>query len=72
MVLFRVWLTAVLKSMAQIAFSNRAGDGVVIAAATAFAGPVTVTIVSERGTAQTRWCFLRAHQVTSHPMICAN
>ncbi|MBL4690019.1 MAG: urea transporter [Rhodospirillales bacterium] len=28
-----------LKSMAQIAFSNRAGDGVVIAAAIAFVGP---------------------------------
>ena len=38
-VLFRVWFTAVLKSMAQIAFSNRAGAGVVIAAAIACVGP---------------------------------
>ena len=36
---FKVWLTAVLKSMAQIAFSNRAGAGVVITAAIACVGP---------------------------------
>ena len=41
-VLFRVWLTAVLKSLAQIAFSNRAGAGVVIAAAIACVGPWNV------------------------------